>query len=451
VTEAQAAAVIPQDQTSFVYQFCSYSYARSDLPLFYAVLSAYSIVASVTPSDLMLRGLAGGPVPSNFWAMCVGHSGRDRKSFTVSQARDLLGFAAPSVVAQTPGSSEALIESLCQQPTQVWLMSEMGEFLSATQGQSYLAKIKTEMTDIYDGHPIQKIFAKGKRFATDHPRLSILAAVTPSYLARHTEPSDWEGGFLSRFACGFAQRERTMHVDTSTPAQTNLLHQWLYESSQITNASPCEGLEPDALIQWVKWYEEFQNRTQQHADRLSGQIERTFLLCKKIALLNAWDNGLARMGVPWKLSLRELLPAIAIAELHWQSVSCVAHLAAWNKDVRDRRDVMSVLSPHRWMSLGAVAKAVPQVGLKQRLLAVLEILQEEGQVLAAPRGAQTMYRSRLPEEQMGDGSQHQEEDPAHGSGPDRSATSGSAGVNVEPEEEEESEGRILHFPGSDPQ
>jgi hypothetical protein len=395
----------------------------------------------------MLRGLAGGPVPANWWAMCVGHSGRDRKSFAVSQARDLLGFAAPGAVAQTPGSSEALIESLCQQPTQVWLMSEMGEFLSATQGQSYLAKIKTEMTDIFDGHPIQKVFAKGKKFATEHPRLSVLAAVTPSYLARHTEPADWEGGFLSRYVVAFCARERTMHLDGSTPAQADWLLQWIYQSSQIPNASPCIGLDPEMQAIWIAWVEDFQKRTASQADRLSGQIERTFLVAKKAMLINAWDNGRARQGVPWHATKVEGIPAIMLAELHWQGVSAVAHLAVWNKDVRDRRDVMSALSPHRWMSLGSVSGAVPQTGLKQRLVAVLETLQMEGQVVTDVRGLETRYRARTPEEQS-EWLQGQVFD--HAPGRDQSATSGTAGASEEQEESEEQEGRILHFPGSEP-
>lgn len=439
VTEAQANASIIVDPELFVCRFTDVLYQATDAHTLYSVLSAYSVLAATTPPTLMLKGL-GGKVLSNFWAVLIGPSG-DRKSHIVGIAKDVLSTANSALIGSgEPGSEEAFIAAVAAQPTQLWAMLEMGKFLAAAK-TGYLAKIKPTMTDLFDGRTQTRVLRK-ETISIVNPRFSVLGAITPHFLDVHSLPDDWEGGFLSRFAFGWAQRERTRHVDTLEDIEAMwlpyLVQRVIFLAAQ--KASPQIGIDDDALQFYREWCQDFEQRTAPYVLHLSGQRERTYLIAKKIALLNAWDTGLARSGEPWKMRLRELVPATRLAELCWQSSFGLAYLATSSKDVRDRRAVVSVLNTTEWVSTGVISRSVPEVGLKRRLGDVLETLVEERAILKMD-GALTRYRLATAQEAATDT-------------PDLAALrspldGGSTGrENGAPSEPAAPMGQILPFPGN---
>lgn len=386
ITEAETAAAIPPWTNSFVYQYCSWAQGVSDAPLAYHLAAAYAMLAATAPTNLQETTLAGGPYYANFYAMCVGRSGQDRKSSAVRKAKAFLSVAAPARLIVDPGSSEALIEGLCEKPEhddedkshgiRLWVMEEMGSFFAATQGTSYLQKMKTALTEVFDCTAIQRSFAKGKRIACEEPRLSIIGAVTPAYLARHTEFADWEGGFCSRFFTIYAHRSREIYEQTAQAGHDRWLTLWLGKATGIKYAGLCMGLDPEALQLWRTWNKGLGERNEGSTGyTMAGQIARTPLMAVKMALLLGWDYGGARAGEPWQITVPLLQIAIAGAELHYKSVQTVSRLvSAPSKDVRDRQAVLGALRRDGWMSVGEILRLAPEVGLKKRVELVLEAL-----------------------------------------------------------------------------
>lgn len=442
VTEAQATASIIVDPECFVCRFTDVIYQVSDVHSFYAILSAYAALATTAPPNLVLQGL-GGKTLANFWTILVGPSG-DRKSHVVGIAKDLLATANPALVGSgEPGSEEAFFTQVAAYPTQMWAMLEMGKFLASAQRNSYLAKIKPTMTDLFDGRTQTRVLRK-ETYTIVNPRISILAAITPRFLDMYSAPDDWEGGFLSRFAFGWAERERTRHIDIVNsdveavwyPALAMKLS-WLMQQK----AAPCIGFEDDALRFWVDWAEDFGRRTQPLARQLSGQRERAYLQARKFMLLNAWDTGLARSGQPWKMRLYEMAPATRLAELCFNSAAALSYLATDSKDVRDRRAVLSTLG-NDWVADSLIARSVPEVGLQKRLGDVLASLDHERLIAKKSVNGQTFYR-RMTTEETESGVPVLEALHA----PHDLAMNGRA--NGAPSGQGEAFGQILPFPGAD--
>lgn len=395
VTEAQANASIIPDGELFVCRFVDVAYQITDAHSFYAVLAAYSMLAATTPSNLALHDLGGDTTLPNFWGILIGPSG-DRKSHVVKMARTILTTANPGLVANSdPGSEEAFFTLVAAQPTQWWPMLEMGRFLSATeQKHSYLAKIKPLLIDLYDGESMTRTLRK-ETYSIVNPRVSVLAAVNPPFLGSHSTEEDWTAGLLSRFAFAWAVRERTYHINPGATEAKAVWYPWL--SSRLSwlsqqKAGPYAGIEPEALRLYEAWCRDFEMRTNPYVHHLGGQRERIMLLVRKIALLNAWDTGLARSGQPWMLRAFELESAFRLGELCWQSVMGLSYLSTKSKDVRDRRAIISVLNTTEWMSAGAISRAAPEVGLKRRREEVLDTLVEERSILKYEPGGQASYR-----------------------------------------------------------
>lgn len=393
VTEAQANASILVDPDLFVCRFVDVAYQMTDAHSLYAVLAAYSMLAATTPANLMLHDLGGDTTLPNFWGILIGPSG-DRKSHVVKMAKTILTTANPALVANSdPGSEEAFFTLVAAQPTQFWPMLEMGRFLSATeQKQGYLAKIKPTLTDLFDGESMTRTLRK-ESYTIVSPRVSILAAVTPAFLGAHSTEEDWTNGFLSRFGFGWAQRERTYNINPGAVETKAVWYPWL--SSRLSwlsqqKAGPYNGIEPDALALYDAWCRDFTARTDPYIFHLGGQRERIILYVRKIALLNAWDTGLARSGQPWKLRRFELEAAFRLGELLWQSVMGLSYLSTKSKDVRDRRAVISVMNSD-WISAGDISRTAPEVGLKKRLGEVLETLVDE-RAIVKMGGTVTRYR-----------------------------------------------------------
>jgi hypothetical protein len=322
-----------------------------------------------------------GTLRTNTFALLVGRSGEDRKSSALGIGREVLFEAAAQLVGDFPGSPEGLTESLVPNPSQLIPISEFGKFLSAAQ-RGYFEPTKTLLADLWDCLPTQRAKAakQGARqvIRVDNPRLSIAAACSIPYLEKHTLAEDWTGGFMGRWLVLYGRRERTV----PDPIGDRTDHAWLVGEIQrratMQQAGWCMGLDGPAAQLWHNWYYDVSNRSL--PSNIIGIRARAPTMARKIALINGWDYGPAQTAQPWQMTLAELEPAIAITELHIQSLIALSEVLAEHNDARLRRSVLIAIG-----QCGGQAKLGQILAIlkmrKRPVVETIDSLIEEGRVI----------------------------------------------------------------------
>jgi hypothetical protein len=394
VTEQDIAVLVDKlPDESWLKQYLYYAVRQSDASLAYHIGVGLAVLAAVAPPTLCIDTLPGGKVSANLWVLIVGRPAVDHKSTAIRIGRELLAWAVPLAIGEDPASYEGLLESLGQQPNQLLVMGEFGDFLSKTEGGSnnYMAKIKAGLTRIFDGDPIERRLAK-RTVRIPSPRLSILAAVNPSYLETHAEMQDWEGGFMSRWMLIHAHRERELYAASPDDARREWLVQWLVNASNAS-VGRCMGLDPAAAQRWYDWCRDLAKRLEQ--DQSLARVAahgRTATHAAKMALLIALDCGQARSAGQWMITDDILEVAIGMAELHYKSAMDLAALAASGRDMRERRNVLRAIGTD-WVPYGSVLRGAEL--LRSRADRIIETLVEEGAIESHLIGTRMHFRRRL--------------------------------------------------------
>ena len=224
-----------------------------------------------------------------------------------------------------------------------------------------------------------KAAQKGQKviISVDNPRLSIAAACSIPYLEKHTLAEDWTGGFMGRWLVMYGRRTR---VDPD-PIGDRTKFQWLSDELRMRATQPtagyCMGLSPVAKQRWVDWYTDVSNR--RLPDNIIGIRARAPTMCRKIALILAWDYGEARNSVPWQMDLDVLEPAIAICELHIKSLVHLSGMIAEHEDARVRRSILQVIEERGGVAtLGNILESMKR--RKRPIQEMLDSLLEEGRI-----------------------------------------------------------------------
>jgi len=379
ITEAEVREVLsylPPD--SFLHAYVTYAERQTVAPLAYHLAVGLTILGVTCPAQYgtsyagILRG--------NMFAMVVGRSGDDNKSSALGIGRGILFDAAPHLIGDMPGSPEGLIDSLAARPSQLLLYSEMGTMLANSQ-KGYMEPIKAAFTDLYDCTPQQRAKASSKIVRVNDPRLSLLGACSVPYLERYTDATDWTGGFLSRWLVMHAQKERVNPDPVGDFIGRPELVNALVVRGKSNVAGWCEGLDDEAKALWTKWYYALEARTDLPGI-VSGVRSRVPAMARKIALLLGWDFGAAHSGDPWRITLRELGPALVIAELHLKSIISLSEVISEHADARLRRTILDAIPVNGLKSLGDVVKATKLT--KKKVVEALDSLCEEGTVRRFP-------------------------------------------------------------------
>ncbi len=374
LTESEVFRAIPSE--GFLRKYVDYAMRCTDAHASYHLGTGLAALAMSAPMDMHVP--FGTPVYANLYALNVGASSKSRKSSSISVARDILKEAIPSSIGEQPGSREALVDGLKTQPRQVISYSEFGAFLAQTE-KGYLTPLKTALTEAYDCTSISRALVRGRGTETEaEPRLSLMCGCTVEFLERHTEPADWTGGFMARFLTFYADRERTYTVPPGDPAgrRACIDHLKMLNESLI-HRGQCLGFDAEARTYWDEWSIAAANSDA--PPEVEGAIARAPMHGLRIALLLAWDYGQVKSGNHWYITMKELEPARAIADLHIKSVLRVAEHLAPTRDMRERRDVLRAIkaNPRR---LGEIVNESKL--LLRRVKEILETLMEEGQIVS---------------------------------------------------------------------
>jgi len=376
VTETDVIDALPD--TGFVRSYVIHAMKQTTSPLCYHLGTGLTVLAATCPLNYGMY--YAGALRSNLFTLLVGRSGEDQKSSALSIGRDILFEAASALVGDYPGSPEGLIDSLARSPSQMIPISEFGRFLSSAQ-RGYFEPIKTLLADLWDSQSIQRSKANGRVTRVENPRLSVLGACSIPYLEKHTLAEDWSGGFMGRWAVMYGRRAR---VDPD-PTGDRTYHDFLVEEVKRRASTPsagwCSGLTPNAKKLWIQWYKDLNKR--KLPNQILGVRSRAPAIARKAALLYGWDFGPAHEDRPWRISEKEMIPAILFAELHIKSILGLSERIAEHPDARLRRSIINAIeSQGGQCNLGRILGRLKM--RKRPVLEMLDSLLEEGMVYKTP-------------------------------------------------------------------
>jgi len=367
------ARALPPD--GFIRRYVIHAMKQTTSPLAYHLGVGLTILGTTCPLPFGTR-YAGGSLRANLYTLLVGRSGEDQKSTAIGIGRSLLHEAAAPLIGDYFGSPEGLIESLSNANSQMIPVSEFGAFLAQAQ-TGYMQPLKAMLADLWDCQPQQRARANNRTIRVDNPRLSVLAACSLPYLESYTLQADWKGGFMGRFLCLYARRERIDPDPIGDDTDTQYLTNFLRERASTGLSGWCTGLDPEAKEKWCEWYYELHKR--QLPTLVAGVSSRAPTIARKAAMLYSWDYGIASWGEPWQITLKELEPAIKLAELHIKSLVGLADKIADHPDARLRRSVLGALEQLGGeATLGKILRVLKM--RKRPIVESLDGLCEEGRV-----------------------------------------------------------------------
>lgn len=377
ITEAEAFAAVPPD--SFLAEYMAYAASCTDSNAAFHIAGGLITLAQTLPLNIGVP-LGDGHLRGNLYSLVVGPSG-DRKTAALKVCDRLLKEACVGNIAESPGSWEGLVEGLREHPQQVVLYEEFGSFLAQTEN-GYQMPMKTLLTQVYDCGDIGRALSKTRKGAIKEPRVCLFGAVTPEFLERHTEPTDWEAGFFNRFLVFYALKERTFRMQPPRVGGRKSLVDRLQVlvSLDAFSSKECLGYHPSVMPIWNDWYDQTQKRMHESTNNVRGAIARADALAHKIALIFAWDYGAARSGEEWYITEKELLPAIKVVELHLRSILELGERLAPSKILRDKLSVYRVIG-HQPIRLGSIITK-SKAGLKKYVQELCATLVEEKKILA---------------------------------------------------------------------
>jgi hypothetical protein len=371
LTEREVWDALPP--SGFLRSYVEYASQCTDANIAYHLAGGLTMLTQTVPLDYCVPYAS--PLWGNLYSLIVGDSSKSRKTAAINIARRIMHDAVPNCVGEVPGSQEGLYESLRSQQRQVVVYGEFGEFLAKAE-EGYMMPLKTALTNLWDAIPIGRALANSRKGPVNDPRLSLLCGVATDLLERHTEQSDWTGGFLARFLTFFAEPERefaTPPIDDAAKRQA--MTQWLKQLAAPSNPpGPCLWLDSQGQQMWNDWYESMRPLRTGANRRAAAACSRATSNAAKVALLVSWDIGQARTGNPWHVGPTELQSALKIADLHLKSVLELGERVTGSRDMRDRatvlRHVSDVPTP-----MGYILKQSEL--LKRRVNDLLETLMEE--------------------------------------------------------------------------
>jgi hypothetical protein len=335
------------------------------------------------------------PLYANMFALAVGSSG-SRKTAAINIMENMLRESSPTSLGEQPGSTEGLAESLRANNRQLIVYGEFGDFLSKSE-QGYLSAMKAALTGAWDCLAAGRALANSRRGQVSDPRLSIVGGVAVDLLERHTEQSDWTGGFMARFLTFHAEREREF-PSPPLPDRNKmriLINQYKALSDPSLTPGSCLWIQPGSSVEqmWNDWHADMRVYRLSAGRRSAAACSRATSIAAKIAILLEWDLGGGRSGSDFYITEEVMRSTIAITNLHLRSVLELGEMIASTKDMKDRAIVLRVLGQST-MPMGVILKQSEM--LKKRGREILETLIEERTIEQVQIGNETCYR-RSPE------------------------------------------------------
>jgi hypothetical protein len=379
VPEAEVAETLNRlPKSSLLRRYVTYAAQCTDAPLIYHVAGGLTILAATAPIDLAFP--FGNMIHANLFSMLVGRSRLERKSSAIKLARRIIEAACPKLSTETPGSRDALIESVRAAPKQILFYEEFGDFLASTK-DGHLASVKLLLNDLYDTAPVGRMLVGKGRTPTvgnvRNSRVSLIGGVTPAYLEDETTSTDWTGGFFSRFLIFYDARERGFSPLTDNVTR-DVLTAEVRRRVETIRPGACLGFDELASRVWMAFIGDIEGALSHVAPNAIGPVAGAQGLAIKIAMLLALDCGQAfQNGRPWYVDNAALDVAIDIVRWHVRCAQAIAAALAQNRSMRERRALLRALTPDTPRTFKMMLHT-QNVMLKRRAEEVLESIRVEG-------------------------------------------------------------------------
>jgi len=372
-----------------IRNYCRWAALCTDAPMAYHLVCALSLLGAIQPTEAGLY--AGQRYLAPQWVLIVGESGESRKSAAIGCAKDVLREVAFDRLSGEPGSAQGLYRDLSEhEGKRLIAYTEFGAFLADSRKKGVCGPIREAYTSMWDGQQTAFKLAKAKDDRViAAPRLSLLAGSTPAYLEAHTDFTDWEGGFLSRWMIVHASRERSMPF----PLGDDVLKARVMEQfgALATSASmPAVGMTGKASRRYIGWFKDLDSIGQQ--SNIAGLANRAPTVALKCALGHAYAH---RMGPTqmegWKLELADVEFGITLAEAHCRASKAVLAAIGGTPYERHCRQVVRALQIEELSFAQLMRLVSPAVPVK-RLREILEGLVESEQIESCIQGSSETYR-----------------------------------------------------------
>lgn len=275
-----------------VERYVRWAVTQTDAPVeYHAVMGVAALSALVNPKARV--GFGVGSEPLNLYVMVVGDSGRERKSWSLGMMEKLLKEAAAERVAERFGSYAGLLKGLQEKPTQVIFEPEASRMLAGMHSKGgYLPDLKTGITDTYDGTELSKRLAGEIVTVKAGHRLTLVCAISMPYLQDFTEPSDFTGGFLSRWLFVLADRSRFVILPDYTEELLRARQRIVSDLRDVFKHSPPGTFHFDDEAE--KLYEELVTDLDEVSKTVAfkerGLHERASALMRRVSALYAVDR-----------------------------------------------------------------------------------------------------------------------------------------------------------------
>lgn len=212
---------------TFIDEYKTWAASKTDAAAEYHVASAFMILSMIF-SDFGHAIPDFGKLPLNLWFMVLGDTTRSRKSTTKKQMlRTLWALQRDGEYHYDLGSDftgEGLTSELLQRANRSSLIhvDEAQDFIVGLDRKPYLAGLRGQMTELYDGHVNGKLRATGavKAASTAEISLGMFMMGIRDQLASVLTTEDFQSGFLTRF----------IYVEAEPPPRTK-------ETDKIRQAS----------------------------------------------------------------------------------------------------------------------------------------------------------------------------------------------------------------------
>ena len=206
----------------FIDDYLAWTSSKTDAPNAYHVAGAFTVLSTVF-SDFGHAVPHWGDVPLNLWFMVLGSTTLSRKSTAKGYMLKCIEALEEEGYNYDLGSkftAEGLDEALRQNANRSALLhiDEIQGLMKQLDSKAYLAGIKGELTEIYDGKVTGKLRASGeekdKKRKGARVALNLFAMGIRKQLADYLTEEDFQSGFLTRFIWVSAEPlERTAETD----------------------------------------------------------------------------------------------------------------------------------------------------------------------------------------------------------------------------------------------
>lgn len=192
---------------TFIDEYLAWATSKTDAPADYHIAGAFTVISTVF-SDFGHAVPHWGDVPLNLWFMVLGSTTLSRKSTAKSYMLKCIEALEGETFNYDLGSkftAEGLDEALRANANRSALLhiDEIQGLMKALDSKAYLAGIKGELTEIYDGKVTGKLRASGeekdKKRKGARVALNLFAMGIRDQLADYLTLDDFQSGFLTRY------------------------------------------------------------------------------------------------------------------------------------------------------------------------------------------------------------------------------------------------------------